>query len=342
MFLTRVLRHHWPDSQIFSDVRTMGLGSKIPPIDILCGGFPCQDISIAGSGDGIEGKRSGLFFELTRIAELTQPRFIVLENVAALRSRGLDRVLLELARIGYNAEWHTLSAADVGASHQRKRWFCIAWRQELGNPYCEPGERGGQLANTNKTPKPTQRGKCAGISSSNPSGSVEPGASKGNARRNGSTEGKRQAGSLANTDREGLERHSRNESSTARWAHKNRSIAHENIQLAYTCRQRCGPDGEQKQSRIEGAQRNDSDRLCQSRSKRMDFPPGPADLLAWRRVPTQDQPSFCRVANGVPSGVGHWKNCLMALGNAVVPQCAQVIGLRLLEIDDQLRRNRKD
>ena len=98
-------------------------------VDAVVGGFPCQDTSTAGDRAGIvAGNRSGLFFELARAIRDSGARFCFLENVAAIVVRGLDIVLGELDAIGFDAEWGCLRASDVGAQHQRDRWFCFAWR----------------------------------------------------------------------------------------------------------------------------------------------------------------------------------------------------------------------
>ena len=110
---------------IWDDVRTLR-GDMLDGIDIIFGGFPCQDISVAGAGRGLEGDRSGLFFEIVRLAEEVQPAFLFLENVAAIRTRGLARVCVELARLGFDLRWTTVSAAEVGAPHLRRRWFLLA------------------------------------------------------------------------------------------------------------------------------------------------------------------------------------------------------------------------
>ena len=107
-------------------------GSQLPPvgsIDIICGGFPCQDISVAGKGAGIGGKRSGLWSEIVRLADEIRPRYLFLENVSAITSRGLDVVLADLAEGGFDAEWLCLRASDVGAPHWRERWFCLAYQR---------------------------------------------------------------------------------------------------------------------------------------------------------------------------------------------------------------------
>ncbi len=117
--------HHAP---IWDDVRTLNVGifpSRFP-IDIIFGGFPCQDISVAGVGKGLDGSRSGLFFEIIRLTRELRPRFVFLENVPAITVRGLDRVLLEFTALGYDCRWTIVSAAEMGAPHLRERWFLLA------------------------------------------------------------------------------------------------------------------------------------------------------------------------------------------------------------------------
>ena len=127
-YANQVLAKHWPSVDRWKDVKTF------PPrpvsdwgCDVIAGGFPCQDLSFAGKGAGLAGKRSGLFYEVIRVAGIIRPRAIVLENVAALYVRGLDVVLGELAQIGYSAEWHCVSAASVGAPHRRDRVFIVGY-----------------------------------------------------------------------------------------------------------------------------------------------------------------------------------------------------------------------
>ena len=130
-YANRVLAKHWPAVHRERDIRQCG-AHNLQPVDVVCGGFPCQDISYAGLGAGLEGERSGLFFEAVRVVQELQPRVVVLENVAALLTRGLDRVLGTLAAIGYDAEWHCIPAAAVGAPHIRDRVFVMAYRKGDG------------------------------------------------------------------------------------------------------------------------------------------------------------------------------------------------------------------
>jgi DNA (cytosine-5)-methyltransferase 1 len=215
-FCRRVLARHWPDADRFDDVREVGAHNLLP-VDIICGGFPCQDISVAGRGAGLEGEHSGLWREYARIVRELRPRFFVVENVAALLARGLGDVLGDLAACGYDAQWDCLPASAVGAPHQRDRIFVVA---NVANPECQRRSQG----------------------------------------------------------------------MTEQNLHQWNSYAME---------------------------------PCM-------WPPCPDDLHAWRQVPSELKPSVCRVAHGIP----HRVDRLRALGNAVVPQVAEICGLRLLDIAD--------
>jgi DNA (cytosine-5)-methyltransferase 1 len=125
-FCQSILKKHWPKSIIYDDVKTVGK-HNLEPVDILCGGFPCQDISTAGTKEGLNGKKSSLWFEMWRIISELRPQIIVLENVSAITFRGLGTVLGGLSSLGYDAEWGIISARDFGAPHLRKRWFCVAY-----------------------------------------------------------------------------------------------------------------------------------------------------------------------------------------------------------------------
>jgi DNA (cytosine-5)-methyltransferase 1 len=134
-YALKVLEKNRPSVPKYRDVRYF-LGSKrwrrcrqAWHVDLICGGFPCQDISNAGKRTGIEGKRSGLWSEFARIIRLLRPDYVFVENVPALTIRGLGTVLGDLAKMGFNAEWGCLPAAAVGAPHARWRLFLVAHRQ---------------------------------------------------------------------------------------------------------------------------------------------------------------------------------------------------------------------
>lgn len=126
VLLSRMGNGDLPHAPIWDDIQTLR-GCNLPAVDIIYGGFPCQDISIAGAGKGLAGERSGLFYEILRLAKEIKPAFIFLENVPAIRKRGLNTVVGELADAGYDCRWCVISAAEVGANHERKRWFLLAF-----------------------------------------------------------------------------------------------------------------------------------------------------------------------------------------------------------------------
>jgi DNA (cytosine-5)-methyltransferase 1 len=157
-YCQRVLAKHWPGVPIHGDVRTLvadtqvnGRGQgrtgrpdpdgarqhepalqaelpvPVPYVDILTGGFPCQDLSYAGRGAGITGERSGLWTDYARLVRELRPRYVLVENVPALLARGMGRVLGDLAAVGYGAEWGCVRASDVGAPHRRDRIWIVAY-----------------------------------------------------------------------------------------------------------------------------------------------------------------------------------------------------------------------
>ena len=109
----------WDDVQTFNGKPWRGI------VDVISGGFPCQDISASGKGAGIDGERSGMWGEMARIIHEVRPRFVFVENSPMLTSRGLGRVLGDLASMGFDARWGVLGAKDVGANHQRDRIWIV-------------------------------------------------------------------------------------------------------------------------------------------------------------------------------------------------------------------------
>jgi len=135
-FCRSVLAKHWPDVRRFADVRDVHYA---PTVGIVCGGFPCQDVSTAGGRAGIGGARSGLWSEYVRIVSETRPEIIIIENVLGLRARGLRRVLAEIADLGFDADWGCVSAAEIGAPHRRRRLFIVATHPGRVHARFEPG-----------------------------------------------------------------------------------------------------------------------------------------------------------------------------------------------------------
>lgn len=285
-----VLARHWPDATRFHDVRTVG-ATNLPAVDVICGGFPCQDISLAGKGAGLNGDRSGLWYEYLRIVRELGPRYVVVENVRALVVRGLDAVLGGLADCGYDAEWSCLSAREVGAPHRRDRLFIVAWRAGVADaeraerwPFCRA--RNG-LAREDAV---SQRQE----------GADRPGSSREDVA-DAAFDGRRPWGAG-----------DASEESRGRQPRRSGERAH----LADS--ERLGelqPDGG-----ISDERRRAGDGCWSS---------GEPYTGDWRA-----EPGVGRVAHGVPARVDR----LRALGNAVVPQCADVVGQRLMAIDAEQRR----
>jgi DNA (cytosine-5)-methyltransferase 1 len=131
-FCQKVLAKHWPNVPKYGDIREV-TGIELSTVDVIAGGFPCQDVSHAGKRKGIDGERSGLWSEFRRIICLLRPRFVLVENVTGLLDRGMGRVLGDLAELGFDAEWTVLSACRFGAPHPRERVFILAYPQGFGS-----------------------------------------------------------------------------------------------------------------------------------------------------------------------------------------------------------------
>jgi len=125
-----ILAKHWPDVARYEDVRSVG-SDNLAHVDLICGGFPCQDISSAGKGAGLAGSRSGLWYEYARIIDELGPEWVVIENVASGAKRWVDQVRAHLGELGYESLPVPLSAQDVGAPHLRKRIFLIAHSERV-------------------------------------------------------------------------------------------------------------------------------------------------------------------------------------------------------------------
>lgn len=142
-FPRKVLAKHWPDVPCYTDVRELTaarLAADGIAVDAICGGFPCQDLSEAGERAGIDGERSGLWREFARLIGELRPEVAVVENVPELISGAngawFSRVLGDLASLGYNAVWHCIHAADLGAAHIRDRLWIAAFLSDAAQERC--------------------------------------------------------------------------------------------------------------------------------------------------------------------------------------------------------------
>ena len=127
----KVLKKHWPEIPCFGDIKELSKSNLSSDIDVITGGFPCQDISLAGKGAGLEGARSSHWYHYLRLISEIKPKGVIIENVSALRNRGLETVLQNLYEVGYDAEWHCITASYFGAPHERDRIWIIAYRRGL-------------------------------------------------------------------------------------------------------------------------------------------------------------------------------------------------------------------
>ncbi len=147
-FCRRVLAKHWPDVPIIEDVRT----DEFPRADVIVGGFPCQDISVAGRRAGLSGERSGLYRELVRAVRLVRPEYVLVENVAELLGNGMGTVLGDLAEGGNCVEWDCVSASAVGAPHQRDRVWIVAHAKSADDWSGDRGETERQVSEPRNDP----------------------------------------------------------------------------------------------------------------------------------------------------------------------------------------------
>lgn len=309
-YACEVLAKHWPGVPNLGDITKINW-NEIDRPDVICGGFPCQDISVAGKGAGIaEGTRSGLWFEFRRAIGVLRPRYVIIENVSALVIRGLDIVLADLAQAGYDAEWADIRAADVGAPHRRERIFIVAYpdsgRPESGRDIKERCLRTEERSFAGEEQQRRER---------------EPGVSAGDAAladpanprlsKRGQP-GQPQAAAQTGTGLEpGVER-------------RCEAVAHASDGL-----QRRGAAGQQEQqtsarARISG--RDGSGGVIYHPIDRSPFWDD-CDYIRGRDGALRAVKSGVRLLDdGVPRRVAKLK----ALGNAVVPQCAEYVGRCLL------------
>lgn len=132
-FPRRVLAKHWPEVPCYHDVRTLTadvLQRDGISVDVICGGFPCQDVSLAGKRGGLEAARSGLWAEYDRLIGELRPQFVIVENTPGLLSLGMGRVLGDLAARRYDAQWDCIPANQLGAPHERDRVWIVAYPNE--------------------------------------------------------------------------------------------------------------------------------------------------------------------------------------------------------------------
>lgn len=165
-FCREVLARHWPDAERFDDVCTVG-AATLTRVDVICGGFPCQDVSLAGKRQGLAGERSGLWREYARIIAEMLPAVVIIENVLGLLTSGMRSVLADLAALGFDAEWTVASASQFGAPHRRRRVYVVAAHLDRVRLRREPGWLGRSLESERA---PFDRHAAAEIAAADPDG----------------------------------------------------------------------------------------------------------------------------------------------------------------------------
>lgn len=295
-FCRRVLAKHWPGVELHDDIETREF--REGEADIVCGGFPCQDISNAGQRAGLAGERSGLWRHLLRAIRLVRPRYAIVENVAALLGRGMGDVLGDLAEIGHDAEWHCIPARAVGAPHIRDRVWIIA---------ADPSRGGDGLDGIGQALERQLADPVAHLADADRSGwpaRQQAAAAVGHGRPVGAGRG---AVSDAIGERVHVEQVSFAECSGSLFADGDGAI-----------QQVADPYGVDAQGLIAGSPD------AEIRSGSITRPSRPCgDELGWWSI----EPDVGRVAHGVPSRVDRLKG----LGNAVVPQIPEIIGRAIMK-----------
>jgi DNA (cytosine-5)-methyltransferase 1 len=336
------LERHWPGVKRYGDIKQL-TGTELESVDLVCGGFPCQDLSIAGKRTGIEGTSSGLWFEYARLLGVLRPRFVLIENVSGLLVHdAMRRVVGELARLGYVGIWTSLRASDLGAAHLRKRVFIVAdaqraeWWPHDEHDQRERGriETADRLGSSGSDLADAKRTRCDGSprlglrTDGPPLPTARPGQGNEYLAHPGCPDDRWPA-EPARLDQRGPSGDDRRTSRTL----DNVSDT-EFPRLQDTERETIQ---EPRRRRIKGRP------AAQLHRAPFPFAPGPSDprwpaiLARWPDLAPALESPICRVAHGLPDWLdGAMRNPskrLRRLGNAVVPQVAEYLARRILAAD---------
>ena len=296
-YCQEVLKQHFPKATIYGDITKLDF-SKLEQVEVLTGGFPCQDISVAGYKMGIkEGKRSSLWQYYKEAIRVLRPEYAVIENVPNLINLGLDTVLANLAEIGYNAEWFCLSASQVGAPHRRERIFIIAYPSSERRNGSRDNREGRQLLQAQERSleedKQSRSGRLIGIDKNPEIRTANATSQRFDGR---SKEGLGQKEDDAKVQGRGIQNFITND-----WGERIQRFEQETIQ------------GKQGFSWCKDVGR------IEELFNRPDIP----------------QPLIRGTGNGLPRGMDSYTRTerTKAIGNAVVPQVAQFIARRIKEMN---------
>ena len=340
-----LLQKRFPEANHYRDVKEINK-DNVESVDIISGGFPCQDISTAGKGAGLDGKRSGLWFEMWRIICELQPRWVFIENVANLANKGGARVLHDLAKAGYDAEWQVISARDVGGRHLRKRIWIIAYRQDISNRLCKGFQ--GQLHSSKGEDRDEIRGEWTNESSiqgrdtklSNTDsirhggrGSKECGdkrkrqlqqeeqkrssiRSKAKGRNNSSTQRRREDAELSNPNSNRCENTPSNVKKDSKDSSRKEYLQRDNSTKSL--------------GNVSRANRRREKTISKGKNKKIgEFKIETFEIL-------KNEPGLDRVAYGLSQKVDRYNDRVKGLGNAVVPQIPYQIGKRIIMLNNLL------
>lgn len=297
-FCNRVLAKHWPDVKRYRDIKTIG-GEELEPVDVICGGFPCQPFSAAGKRRSKQDDRY-LWPEMLRVISAVRPTWVIGENVAGIISLALDDVLSDLENEGYACQSFIIPACAVNAPHRRDRvWIAARARQQ------PEGDESRRLSGEQQH-----------------SGETKQRPEEGNRPSNGNQDATNADNSRSRTSRDGINREwqekDKGQEGFAQYESSGYNEATSNSESA-----RAGLDKRQLWGLPEQADKTNT----ATDSERWGIP--------WLPIAT----SLCRVDDGLPSWmVGHRTKRLKALGNAVVPQIVEIIGKAIMEIEGRGNR----
>ena len=348
-FPQKVLAKHWPEVPIYEDVRNVTAkqlrADGIIP-NVITGGFPCQDISVAGNQKGMgEGTRSGLWSECARLVGEIRPRYAIFENVTALLSgdngRWFQRVLFDLSEVGYDAEWHCIPASELGAHHHRDRVWIICYPQHAGraSPEVRESDKTGNGSN--------QKGQESASELARPSDTeiLVPyprlPESQGRIIQQGS-ESPSPCGDVADTKNNGRiysgikekdTRSSKSATERASFLGNSNSKRQQKLNIPRKSEKQEQPD------RGCNATSDTNSQRLQRREKYGIFGEGGSrwhELTTGRFCGFQDiseiEPTVCRGVNGIPN----YAHRLKGLGNAICPPISELIGRAILEAENEV------
>lgn len=298
-FCQKVLKKHWPHSQIYDDITTINT-KDLEDVDMLCAGFPCQDFSKAGKGAGIHGKKSGLFWELWRVLsefgeQERQIPIVLLENVSAITNRGMGTVLGALSEIGYNAEWFTIRASDFGAPHIRERWFCICY---VGNAQSRDAHRPVTVSSPKNKEQPRRTNLQNGVSTISDS-------KQSRSHRNRQNENRPKKGDKSKV-----------------LCKENRKTYPKDTFSFNTMGNATIPDHKRGQKHTMHAHPMGQKNMSECGGGQID---GLHKGEHWKKGAVES--AVCSMDDGISNRVAR----IRALGNAIVPQCTYYIGKRMIE-----------